>query len=299
MIFLSGAGGFLASHILEQGLNKNRNIVCQYRSLRPRSYLFSVKDKLNTYQMDLNSGELPADLLKDCNVVINTTGNTTTASPEQSEQDNINATKNLYYAAAKARVKHWVQISSIATLCNGKTDLIDESFINQPRNTFYAKNKNSCDAWLRAQTAIPQLTIVYPTFMLGAWDSKPSSGGILLAMRMKKLNTFTEATKNFVAASDVACGIWDIVDKNFKGSVILGGKNILISEFVDKVCQVFDLPQDAFKITKSPATNIEFCQASAVDTSFAKKAIGFESKQDMTQMINEAFNYFKKNKMIV
>ncbi|MBK9295001.1 MAG: NAD-dependent epimerase/dehydratase family protein [Oligoflexia bacterium] len=300
MIFLSGAGGFLASHILKQGLQDKLAMSCQYRSLRAKSYLYTVKENVISCQLDLVKNEIPINILNDCHTVINTVGNTDFNSQEQLIDDNLNATKKLYIAAAQAGVRHWIQISSIATICDGKSGLINEKNKTSPRSTTYAQAKYDCNTWLKNQKDIPQLTIVHPTYMFGAWDSKPSSGGVLIAMRMGKIKTFIDGTKNFVAAQDVADGVFKIIKKNFIGEIILGGYNHSISEFVEKTSRVLGLPKDQILLGQSDSAFVrEFCQSSAVDISYAKRAINYAPKVTLDEMLNETHTYFKEKKMIL
>ena len=48
---------------------------------------------------------------------------------------------------------------------------------------------------------------VCPTFMIGAWDSRPSSGRIILLCYGRRVMFHPLGGKNFVAAGDVARGI--------------------------------------------------------------------------------------------
>ena len=80
--------------------------------------------------------------------------------------------------------------------------------------------------------------IVNPTFMLGAYDTKPSSGKIILMAWRKKMVFYPPGGKNFVHVEDVAKGILMAIYKGRNGDkYILSNENLSFRDFFQKVNQ--------------------------------------------------------------
>lgn len=305
MILITGASGLLGSHLVEQSLARQQPILCVYRSERKRSYLEQVHHPLvKKIKLDLVNNSLPQNLAKEIHTVINAMGSTASNSESTFELDNLKATQNLYQTLSAHSVQHWIQVSSIATF-NPNVEEITESTPVFPRNTAYAKSKADTDAWLAKQTLIPNLTTVYPTYLLGSWDSRPSSGGILIALKLKKIKTFIEGTKNFASAREVAKSILKIADQKQSGAFILGGTNRLISEFLKISSEILKLNADAFEMSHSkdmqnePKIIQEFCATTRVNDGLARQTLHHDpDSTDLYALIEETYESFKKMRMI-
>ena len=77
-----------------------------------------------------------------------------------------------------------------------------------------------------------EIVTACPTFMLGAWDSRPSSGRIILRGYHRRIVFYPPGGKNFVAAGDVARGIVTALTEGHNGEqYLLAGENLTYSEF--------------------------------------------------------------------
>lgn len=73
--------------------------------------------------------------------------------------------------------------------------------------------------------------VVNPTFMIGPYDSKPSSGAMIIAVHQGKVPGYTQGGKNFVAVKDAAVAIANAVTMGRIGeSYILGNENLTFKE---------------------------------------------------------------------
>lgn len=73
--------------------------------------------------------------------------------------------------------------------------------------------------------------VVNPTFMLGPYDSKPSSGAMIVAVHQGKVPGYTSGGKNYVAVKDAAVAISNAVTMGRIGeSYILGNENLMFKE---------------------------------------------------------------------
>ncbi len=301
-ILLTGATGLLGSHLAELLLSKNIEVHALVRKIPRKSFLGSFNGEypqnLNVIESDLDSYQ-PADNVY-FDAVIHTAAK---VSSDESQKDeiwhtNLESTKNLF-SNLKGKCKKWVQVSSIATLCDGSDVLVDESFHGHARETHYAQSKLKTDLWLMENH--PESLIIHPTYMLGKWDTKPSSGAILFALKFKKIQSFENKNKNFVAASDVAAGILQAIEAGQKGNFILGNQNLPIKEFLTKASRELNMPFELIEETLTSDSQDfvrEFCLSSNVSSNKARDAFKYDPKKNVDELLKEVMDFFEEQKML-
>jgi dihydroflavonol-4-reductase len=152
---------------------------------------------------------------------------------------NVNATLQLFHAAARCHVRKFVFVSTANTIGYGSID--DPGRENNPirepfNHSLYAKSKKEAEENLLCQKHRMETVIVNPTFMLGAYDTKPSSGKIILFGWQKRVVFYPPGGKNFVHVEDVAEGIIKCLDNSCNGHhYILAGENLTYHEFFRKL----------------------------------------------------------------
>ena len=81
--------------------------------------------------------------------------------------------------------------------------------------------------------------MVMPTFMLGAYDSGPSSGELIRQFIIRKMRFVSPGGRNFVYVKDVARAMISALERGKKGEAyILGGKNLTYLDFFQKVARL-------------------------------------------------------------
>ena len=96
----------------------------------------------------------------------------------------------------------------------------------------YARSKYEAVQRLEKFRDKIEIITVCPTFMLGAWDSRPSSGRIILMGYRHRFMFCPPGGKNFVATGDVAKGIASALSHGKDGeSYLLSGENMTYREF--------------------------------------------------------------------
>ena len=316
-ILLTGASGLLGAHLLEQGLKRGFDFKAVARKVSRRSFLFQVQDQVEVLSFDLTSPKSwPTDIFDLVDVVIHCAG---LASPFARDEDkmqliNLEGTKNLFQAAKKykgSQLKKWVQISSVSTLSSGESiKPLDEKRIGKFRPTPYAKTKYKADCWLDDNRGELDLLTIHPCYMLGPWDARPSSGAILFAFFLKRINYLIDATKNFVSPRDVAIGIYQALKANAQGHFILGGQNIELSNFVELVVKHLHLTSiDTQFVDKASLQSLdlkedqlagikEFSLADPISWAKASESFGYKPKTNVEKMISETVQYFVDNRML-
>ncbi|MFA5418946.1 MAG: NAD-dependent epimerase/dehydratase family protein [Bacteroidales bacterium] len=145
----------------------------------------------------------------DCDYIIHSAAITAQdlLNEKEYENVNINGTKNIIEICKKYKIKRLIYIGSANTFGYGSLeDLGDETKTTRSPFTksHYAISK------VRAQEIVDQscsevnIVTISPTFMIGAYDAKPSSGKIILMAAGKKILFYPPGGKNFVHVKDVA-----------------------------------------------------------------------------------------------
>lgn len=302
-VFLTGATGLLGSHVTEQLLLQGAKVSALVRSIPQKSFLGSQSQNsnVNLIEGDLDNPSVWQNKIQGTfDAVIHCAALATVDQSLKSEAWRINflGTQKAHQVL-REKAEQWIQISSISTLCNGEHSMVDESHQGQARKTPYAESKLAADQWL--DSVDPDALIIHPCYMFGEWDSRPSSGAIFYALKFKKIQTYQNTMKNFVAARDVAKGILQALHQRARGHYIFGNENVILQDFFLEICREmnisFDLNEEALS-EQSPDWAKEFCAASAVSWEKARKELSYAPEQNLKNMLKEAMDYFERNKML-
>ena len=140
---------------------------------------------------------------------------------------------------------------------------------------------------------IMEMIIVNPTFMLGAYDTKPGSGKIILMGWRKKVIFYPPGGKNFVHVEDVAEGIIKCIEKGRNGEkYILANENLSYKEFFNKLNVIANQKPVMIKLPGIKLLGIGiFCELLRV--------LGIKSKMSLVNMkILCTTNYYSSKKSI-
>lgn len=298
-VAIIGASGLLGSHLIEVGLALNHEILAVSRTAPLRSATFHYREKITQKLMDIS--ELVASDLKGYDLLINTAANVTASMHQNLVDQNLELVKKVFTVAKEANIPKLVQVSSISTMSNGLgIDEVSETNHGQFRKTIYAESKFKSDLWFFDN--FPKSLTVHPCYMLGKWDSKPSSGAILLALQMKRLPGIYPTLKNFVYAGDVARGIYEAVRKDASGRYILGGKNIALDYFFENSVKSLglDLKLEHISLDQLESYPVfkDFFLTNAVNDQAARGDWGYKSEVCLDEMLTETVAYFRSNKLL-
>ena len=304
---ITGGTGLLGSHLSKLAQDEGHSTVAMIRKIHRNSFLASSEANCETRDVGNQ------DLFKGIDSVIHTAG---LASPYEKDHEkmlesNLTLTQNLFKKAKSSGVKHWIQISSIATLGpDSDGDLVHEESKGPIRSTFYAKTKFDTEKWLeKEEDDSIRVTVIHPCYMLGRWDSHPSSGSIFFALAMGKLRHFVNTEKNFVAAQDVARAIWTSLDRKKEGHFVIGGENIKMASFFNKTCRLLNLERnelkeidwEGLKQLENPEEKQmirEYCSGFPVSCEKAKRELDYLPKLSISEALTETMNYFSERKIL-
>lgn len=158
---------------------------------------------------------------------------------------NIEGSKNVVNACMEANIKRLVYVGTANSFGNGtSTDqpgIENNPYTAKKYGLDYMDSKRVAQEWVLQQVkekGLPAI-IVNPTFMIGPFDSKPSSGEMILALYKGKVPGYTFGGKNYVAVKDAATAISNAVTMGRIGECyILGNENLTYKEAFNRFSNV-------------------------------------------------------------
>jgi dihydroflavonol-4-reductase len=144
--------------------------------------------------------------------------------------------RNILDAARAAGVRRVVVVSSAAALGHGPRSepATEESASTQERSDPHHESMREAER-LALEASGPDLEVLVgnPSFVVGPYDVKPSTGELLLWVARGVVLAYPSGGINVVNAQDVARGLRLIMEKGRPGErYILGGENLTYREFL-------------------------------------------------------------------
>ena len=239
-IFITGGDGLLGSNIvrvlLDRG-HKLRVLVQPGRTVNTLDGLNLEKpegDLLNYESLKAAAGEVDAIFHLAASTSIWPSRN------EMVNQVNIEGTRNILRLAKELNVKRLVHVGTANTFSFGTKEnpgREDTAYKGLKYGLDYMDSKWKAHQLVMAavKEGLPAL-VVNPTFMLGAYDSVPCSGAMILAVYSQKLPGYAPGGRNYICAKDAAKGIANALEKGKTGeSYIIGNENLSYKEVFGKM----------------------------------------------------------------
>lgn len=241
-VLVTGANGLLATNIIKLLLETNEEVIGFLRN--KNSFALPDHKNLRLVEGDITVPSSYIHLLSSVDCIIHAAALTAQNIIEYNVYDTVNnkATKKLYEDAIKNKVKHFIYISTAN--CFGYGSLEEPGNETIPikapfSKSLYAKSKlagqdNILEIAQNEKTT--KLVILNPTFMIGAYDTKPSSGRLVLSAYKKRVIFYPPGGKSFINVSDAAIAVINAISfGKHRQSYILSGKNLSYLDFYKKV----------------------------------------------------------------
>ncbi|MBP5522533.1 MAG: NAD-dependent epimerase/dehydratase family protein [Bacteroidales bacterium] len=262
MILLLGATGLLGQNLLKLFLEQGRRVKCLVRE--GSSIDASIVRAAAPGQLTIVNGSIldKAFVLKQmwgCTKVVNCAGTTDMSLKSIGDYRPVNTDLPLTLAnlAYETGVHCFVDVSSANTVDPGTAGSPaneDTPFGGPFTASLYARSKRESEKALMdfaASHSRLRIVIILPGFMIGPFDSKPSSGRLLLAAWRKPLMAVPRGGKSFIDVRDVAAAIAAAIDNTLaQGRYLTTGKALTLKEFYSlqaKTCKYwqacFTLPR--------------------------------------------------------
>lgn len=159
---------------------------------------------------------------------------------------NIEGTRNILDLAARTGVKKMVYVGTANTFGFGtreKPGVEDDRYASHRYGLDYMDSKYEAHRKVMEafRNGLP-VVIVNPTFMLGAYDSAPSSGAMVLAVYQEKVPGFAPGGRNYICVKDAAIGIANALEMGRPGeSYIIGNRNMSYREAFTLMAETLDV----------------------------------------------------------
>jgi len=239
-VFVTGITGFLGTNVVIKLLENGYFVIALVR--KKSSYYGKENENLKLIEGDLFSDVV--SYLKDVDYVIHIAAETrqNLVSYQDYKKINCDATINLFSQAIEAKVEKFLFVSTANTLGFGcLKELGDEDRLQKKpfSQSFYAKSKLEAENYLLQNNKTTDVVILNPTFMLGRYDYKPSSGKIIFLAWKKKVVFYPSGGKNFVHVEDAANGILNAIKQGKNGEkYLLANENLKYIDFFKKLNKI-------------------------------------------------------------
>jgi dihydroflavonol-4-reductase len=238
-VLVTGANGLLATNTINELIENGYFVKALVRN--KNKFILADKKNIEVVEGDITDYSSIEFAIKDCEFIIHTAAKTKQGLSNYHDYSNVNilGTENLFTAAIKNGVKKIVHVSTsnvfgFGTIVNPGNETIK---IKKPfSDSLYVISKVNSQNLAFSFSDKIEIVVVNPTFIIGAYDQKPSSGRIILLGHNKKVIFYPPGGKNFVDVKDVAKGIVSALEigKN-KEAYILSGENLSYIQFFRKL----------------------------------------------------------------
>jgi dihydroflavonol-4-reductase len=323
--FVTGATGFVGSHLVDLLLKEGFEVSCLKRKTSSVKWLEGKK--VNYVDGDLYSNEALETAIKDVDYVFHVAGVVKAKNQEGFEKGNNLATKNLIEITAKVNpgLKKFVHVSSLA-VCGPNPDNVPltEDYIPKPMTTYARTKREAEKEVLKFRDKLP-VVIVRPPAIYGPRDTevfiyfKTFKSGLnsIIGFKDKYLSLIhvkdlvqgiylagvkeTKSGDIFFITSDKAYN-WDevgtVTAKVMKKKAI----KLRVPHFV--VFTVGGIMEFTYKFTKSvPTLNIEKCfditrAGWFASNQKAKDKLGFQPEFPLEEGFKDTYEWYKKENWI-
>ena len=244
-VFITGISGLLGTNLATELLDQGYFVKAIIRDTS--KYIGKNTSNLELIKMDL-SGDY-SNYLKEADIVIHVAAETSTNLIRYADYEKINyeATVRLFEIAKEQNVKRFIFISTANTIGYGSLKHLgtETQKIKKPFSKLdYAKSKQKAENYLLKKQHGINVKVLNPTFMIGPYDSKPSSGKIILMSLNKKIVFYPPGGKNFVPVKDVVSAIINSFQHGKSGEkYLISGNNLSYKEFFKELKEITDEKQ--------------------------------------------------------
>jgi len=319
---VTGAAGFLGSHVTRQLVARGENVRVL---MRPSSNNRAISD----LSLEYVTGDLrdPASLeraMKDVNRVFHVAADYRLWAKHSQEiyDSNVGGTKNLLAATKNAGVEQLIYTSTVATIAVDRPELPNETTDAQLEEMIghYKRSKWMAEQEVlrSAREGFPAI-VAMPTTPVGPWDWKPTpTGKIILDFLNGRMPGYVETGLNFVGVEECAAGHLLVSERGKIGErYLLGAENLTLKDLLDTLAKITGLPAPSMKIPHGVALSVAYVESAFsrligkepqipvegvkiaqhkmfVDCSRAERELGFQS-QPVAAALERAVRWYQVN----
>lgn len=260
-ILLTGANGLLGHHIAFELLHRGYDVNIVVRSTKKIHFDIS---RVNVFVGNFGDEKFLFDAANECDAIMHVAAATATHWRNYAPYHKLNvvACETILRVATLRNIHKIIFVSTSNTIGNGSIQFpgTTANAIAAPfEASFYAQSKLAAENLFKNyahQHPQKHVIIINPCFLIGAYDTKPSSGKLLLMGKGKAWVFVPRGGKNFVAAHDVAVAACNALHQGQTGERYLcGNQNLsfaalfrLQNQVLQQKQRIFVLPNFVLKI---------------------------------------------------
>ncbi len=243
-IFITGGTGFLGLNLVRLLVSRQKRVRLLTRATSNRLGLDS--DLIEFVRGDVTDADSVREAMSGCDQVFHLAG-WVQISPwgwRVAWQTNVEGTRNICSAALELGVARVVHCSSIAAIGAGTPDepADEQSAWNLPANRipYYATKVAAEKVVLEHVDRGLDAVIVNPTYLVGPWDVRPTSGRLLIQVATQRLRYYpSRGGLNFADVRPVAAGHILAMERGRSGErYILGGENLTYEAYLSRAATI-------------------------------------------------------------
>src|SRR5271166_5784032 len=253
-VFLTGATGFLGSHVARVLNQQGADLRLLVRSTSNLKNLQGLNAETATG--DLRDAASLEKAMSGCDTVFHVAADYRlwVRDPQEMYRSNVEGTRAILEAARKNGVRRVVYTSSVATMgftSDGHPANEDSPVSLADMIGPYKRSKFMAEqVALEAGRSGMHVVTVNPTTPVGEQDVKPTpTGRIVVDFLKRKFPAYVETGLNLVDVRECARGHVLALEKGKPGErYILGGENLTLKQILDKLGRISGLPSPTLKL---------------------------------------------------
>ena len=244
-VLVTGASGFLGSRVVHQFRAHGHEVVVLLRTTSDRSRLAGLEHTVSIG--DVTDAASVARAVAGADAVVHTAGRADmgSAHPEEMERVNVTGSRNVFEAAAQARVPV-VHVSSVTALGPTGTEPEDEThWSDEEPVTDYQRTKREAHLLARQYRAEgADIRVGSPGGVYGPGDTSALGRSIRLYMTVPMpVVAFREAVQSTVQVDDCADGLLRILEQGAPGSeYVLSAQTVTMQAWIEAMMRAADKP---------------------------------------------------------
>ncbi len=253
-VFVTGATGFIGYNLVRRLIEDGHHVRALVRNKTQCSYLDDLL--VETYSGDITNPQSIKEALRGCDIVYHLAGipDMRNKYREKMFKVHVEGTRNLMKAALEEGVEKVVHTSTIGAIGASPYERpIDEQWkynLSHLNSAYFdTKHLAEREAVSFSRLGLP-VVIVNPSYVLGPYDFKPSSGIIIVRFAQSaKARIYLPKGLNIVDVDDVVNGHIAACEKGRLGErYILSGHNLSYKRFFTLLADATGLPRPMIKM---------------------------------------------------
>jgi dihydroflavonol-4-reductase len=266
LTLVTGAAGFLGSHVARQLVARGENVRVLMRASSSNRAISDLS--LEYVTGDLRDVASLERAMSGVQRVFHVAADYRlwAKHPQDIYDSNVGGTKNLLSAAKSAGVEQLIYTSTVATIAVDRPELpneltdskLDEMVGHYKRSKWMAEQ----EVLQAAQAGLPAI-VAMPTTPVGPWDWKPTpTGKIVLDFLNGKMPGYVETGLNFVGVEECAAGHLLVAERGKIGErYLLGRENLTLKQLLDMLAKITGLAAPSMKIPHGVALGVAYVES--------------------------------------